>query len=265
MSCNPNVLTIVSPTTTDVRGFSVGSKAVLVTAYGLTDEDTITFKRVNYCSSQANYKSEGCCLIQPTPAEISSAVAYQLGDCSPMLSPNRHSLVIRYSGNYIPVVNNANSPDLTVTVEPINGTEFSDRELGIEPCGFCLDKTWQTTGAERCNQHFVEVEEISNCGNVRWRKTTERCGYHASVPLPITPDDANACGSTFMGYLFHPNETRDPDANVEISDCEGNLWGYAYPNAGDGHTLPIQTCDGSIVGYAVNQSATAPQQVTTEC
>lgn len=260
MSCNPNVVTIVSPTTTDTRGFLVGSKAVLVTAYGLTEEDTVTFKRVNYCSSQANFKSEGCCLIQPTPAEISSAVPYQLGECEPMLSPNRHTLVIRYSGNYIPVVNNQNSPDLTVTVEPINGTEFSDKELGIEPCGFCLDKTWETTGAERCNQHFIEQEEISNCGNVRWTRTTKRCGYYASVPIPITLDEGDCCGSQFMGYLFAPNETRDPDATVEIRDCKGKLWGYAYPTEGDGHTLPIEACGGNIVGYAVNNSAAAPQQ-----
>lgn len=266
MSCNPNVITIVSPSTTDVQGFSVGSRAVLVTAYGLMEEDTLTFKRVNYCSSQSTYKSEGCCLIKPTPAEISSAVDYQLGECKPMLSPNRSSLVIRYSGNYIPVVNNENSPDLTVTVEPINGTEFTDKELGIEPCGFCLDKTWETTGAERCNQHFVEQEEISNCGNIRWVRTTKRCGYYASVPIPIHLDEGDCCGSQFMGYIFHPNETRDPDATVEITTCNEDgsekLWGYAYPTAGDGHTLPIEICSGEIIGYAANNSLTAPQQLT---
>lgn len=265
MSGNPNVITIVSPTTTDVRGFSVGNKAVLVTAYGLIDEDTITFKRVNYCSSQSSYKKDECCLISPDQAEISSAVTYQLGECAPMLSPDRNSLVIRYSGNYIPVLDHASGHDLTVTVEPINGTEFSDRELGVEPCGFCLDKTWETTGAERCNQHFVEQEEISNCGNFRWTRTDKRCGYYASVPLPITLDEGDCCGSQFMGFLFHPNETRDPDATVEIKYCNDDgdeqLLGYAYPTAGDGHTLPIEECGGVVIGYAVNQSATAPQQI----
>ena len=66
-----------------------------------------------------------------------------------------------------------------------------------------------------------------------------------------------------MGYLFHPNETRDPDATVAITDCDGKLWGYAYPTAGDGHTLPIIECGKDTpTGYAVNNSATAPQQVT---
>lgn len=267
MSCNPNVITIVSPSTTDVRAFSVGANAVLVTAYGLTGEDTITFKKVNYCSSQANFKREECCFISPTPAEIASSIDYQLGDCKPTLSPNRSSLIIRYSGNYIPVVNNENSSDLTVTVEPINGTEFSDKELGIEPCGFCVDKTWQTTGAERCNQHFVEVEEISNCGNVQWRRTEKCCGYYASVPLVVDTSDGElggCCGDSQLAYLFHPDETRDPDANVAVEDCEGVIHGYIYPNAGDGHTVPVKTCEGEVIGYAVNNSPTAPQIIGGE-
>lgn len=261
MSCNPNVLTIVSPHTTDVKGFSVGSQAVLVSTNGLNVEDTITFKRVAYCSSQANFDRLGCTLINPTPAEISSAVEYQLGECAPSLTPKRNAIVISQSGHYTPVVNNESTPDLVVTVEPISGSSFTDVEKGIVPCGFCLDKTWQTTGVERCNQHFVEVEELSNCGNLRWRRTEKRCGYYASVPMPISLDKGDCCGSKFMGYLFHPNETRDPDATVEIRDCDNKLWGYAYPTAGDGHTLPIEECGGNIVGYAANNSVTAPQQV----
>ncbi|CAM3861382.1 hypothetical protein [Avibacterium endocarditidis] len=217
MSCNPNVISIISPASIDPKGFSVGSKAVLVSAYGLNALDTITFKRVNYCSNQGNYKSEGCCIIEPTPAEIASAIPYQLGYCTPTLSAKRSTLVIRYTGNYIPVVNNQHSPDLTVTIEPINGTDFSDKELGIVPCG-----------------------------------------YQASVPLPISLDDGDCCGVMFMGYLFHPNETRDPEATVKIYDCE-KFVGYAYPTAGDGHTLPIEECNGTIVGYAVNNSPTAPE------
>ncbi len=261
MSCKSNA--IVSPDTSNVKGFSVGSQAVLVTASGLTGEDTITFKRVSYCSEQSNYSRDGCCLIEPSAAEIATATDYQIGECSPSLTPARGSIVITQSGNYIPVVNNISSPDLTVIVEPISGSVFSDTEKGISPCGYCVDKTWSPTGAERCNQHFVEIEELSNCGNVRWTRTEKRCGYYASVPIPITLDEGDCCGSQFMGYLFHPNETRDPDATVEITDCEGKLWGYAYPTANDGHTLPIETCDGDIVGYAVNNSATAPQQ--THC
>ncbi|MDH2997192.1 hypothetical protein A1D22_05840 [Pasteurellaceae bacterium LFhippo2] len=260
MSCNPNMTQIVSPNTTDVKGFSV-STAVRVTAFGLTGKDIITFKRVDYCSPNPNFKRNGCEFFKPTEAQVSSAVDYQIGECAPSLTPNRNTIIIPYAGNYIPMVDGIDTSDLTVEVEPIDGNCFDDKEKGIAPCGFCIDEVWETTGAERCNQHFVEQEEVSNCDNVRWVRTEKRCGYYASVPLPITLDEGDCCGSQFMGYLFHPSETKDPDATVAITDCEGNIVGYAYPQAGDGHTLPIEECDGTIVGYAVNNSATAPQQV----
>lgn len=259
MACDPTVLTVISPNIVGVNGFAVRS-AVKVTAYGLTNNDTITFQRVHYCRVQPHFEKNGCALINPSERELYSAIEYQIGTCTPSLTPNRNSLIIPYAGNYLPVVK-GNPVDLVVEVEAVEERAFSEQELGIDPCGFCRDETWETTGAERCNQHFVEVEEISNCGTLRWRRTENRCGYHASVPMPITLDEGDCCGSQFMGYLFHPNETKDPDATVEIRDCEGKLWGYAYPNAGDGHTLPIETCGGEIVGYAVNNSMTAPQQV----
>lgn len=260
MSCNPNVLTVIAPDIVDIKGFSV-KNAVKVTAYNLTNEDTVTFQRVHYCSSQPHFDKHSCALISPSKSELSSANEYKIGTCAPSLTPERNSLIIPYAGNYIPVVN-GNPTDLVVEVEPVDLRDFSDKELGVEPCGFCLDKTWETTGVERCNQHFIEIEELSNCGNLRWTRTNKRCGYYASVPIPITLDEGDCCGSVFMGYLFHPDETRDPDATVEIRDCENKLWGYAYPIAGDGHTLPIEICDGLVVGYAVNNSATAPQETT---
>lgn len=264
MSCNPNVMEIVSPSLVENKGFSV-TKAVRVTAYGLSGKDIITFKRVQYCSNQSGYVRDGCCLFTPEIAHITTAVEYQIGECAPSLTPKRNTIVIPYAGSYIPVVNGSDSADLVVEVEPINGTDFDDKEKGISPCGFCIDEVWETTGGERCNQHFIEQEEISNCGNIRWTKTEKRCGYFASVPIPITLDEGACNGSSFMGYLFHPSETRDPDATVEITYCAADgsevLLGYAYPKAGDGHTLPIEECNGKVVGYAVNNSATAPQSL----
>lgn len=261
MSCQPNVFTVVSPKLTEVSGFAV-SKAVRVTAFGLSGNDSVTFKRVQYCSNQPNYVRHGCSLFAPEPAHLSSAVDYQIGECTPSLTATRNTIIIPYAGSYLPMINGTTSADLIVQVEPVDGIYFDDKEKGVDPCRVCLDKTWTTSGNARCNQHFVEQEEVSNCGNVRWTRTAKRCGYEASVPLPITLDEGGCCGSPFMGYLFHPNESRDPDATVEIRDCEGVLHGYAYPQAGDGHTLPIQECTGTIVGYAVNHSATAPQPLT---
>ncbi|WP_439234939.1 hypothetical protein [Lonepinella koalarum] len=267
MSCNPNVLTVISPDMVDTQGFSVQG-AVRVTAYGLTNENIITFQRVHYCSSQPRFERNGCALISPTKGELSSAIEYQIGTCVPSLTPDRNTIIIPYAGNYMPVVHGSQA-DLVVEVEAVSGREFSDVELGIEPCGFCLDKTWETTGAERCNQHFVEVEEISNCGNVRWTRTDKRCGYSASVPIVIDLElgcgDGCHNGDRQIGYLFHPNETRDPDATVPIIDCQGNIHGYAYPNADDGHTVPVAECENGVIGYAVNHSATAPELIKTGC
>lgn len=264
MNCNPNILTVISPDVVEPKGFSV-LKAVRVTAYGLTNDTTITFQRVQYCSEQPHFERNGCALISPTEHELSSAIEYQIGTCTPSLTPERNNLIIPYAGNYMPVIQ-GNPTDLVVEIEPIDKRDFSDKELGIDPCTVNIDKEWNATGAKRCNQYFIEVEEISDLGNIRWQRTDERCGYYASVPIPIELVGGGCCGSLFMGYLFHPNETRDPDATVEITYCNEDgtetLLGYAYPTAGDGHTLPIEECDGTIVGFAVNNSATAPQLLT---
>lgn len=255
MSCNPNVSKIITPEQIDVRGFSV-SGAVRVTAFGLTDSDTVTFQRVQYCSEQPNFQRLGCSLFSPSDMQIGSAVDYQIGECRPSLTAKRNTLIIPYGGSYIPVKNGTGSADLVVEVEPIDGTQFDDKEKGIEPCGLaCKDDEWSTTGNQRCNQHFVEQEEISNCGNTRWVRTTKRCGYSASIPLTVDLDD----GDCVTAYLFHPNETRDPDATVAIYACN-ELVGYVYPNAGDGHTVLLEDCEGNIEGWAVNNSDTAPRQ-----
>lgn len=259
MSCDPKILTVISPEIVGINGFSVQS-AVRVTAYGLTNEQTVTFRRVHYCSSQPRFERNSCALISPSKRELSSAIDYQIGTCSPSLTPDRNSLIIPYAGNYIPVVNE-NPVDLVVEIEPVISREFSPQELGIDPCGFCADKTWETTGAERCNQHFVEQEEISNCGNLRWVRTEKRCGYYASVPIIL--DGESGPSPCLVAYMFHPEETRDPDATVPVISCEGEVYGYIYPNAGDGHTVPVEECENGVIGYAVNNSATAPQ--ITEC
>lgn len=182
-------------------------------------------------------------------------IPLEQGDVFRRLNADRNTIIIPYSGSYIPEIN-GDVTDLVIQVEPITGTNFDDKEKGIDPCGLaCKDDEWSTTGNQRCNQHFVEQEEISNCGNTRWVRTTKRCGYSASIPLTVDLDD----GDCVTAYLFHPNETRDPDATVAIYACDV-LVGYAYPTAGDGHTVPLEDCEGNIEGWAVNNSDTAPQR-----
>ena len=120
---------------------------------------------------------------------------------------------------------------------------------------------WVETGKSRCKDHVIEVEEVNQCGLTRWTKTKEICGYHATVPMPIDLG-CGGCGDNYLGYIFHPEEERHPDATVEITDCDGKLYGYAYANAGEGHTLVIEECDGTVIGYCANQSPTAPQVLT---
>ena len=58
--------------------------------------------------------------------------------------------------------------------------------------------------------------------------------------------------------MFHPDEERDPAATVAVEDCEGIVWGYIYPTAANGRTLPIGACGEPPICYATNQSSTAP-------
>lgn len=227
MSCNPNVITVVDPNKTDVKGFSV-PKAVRVTAFGLTGKDTVTFKRVQYCSLQASYSRTGCCLFTPETAQISSAVDYQIGECPPSLTPKRNTIIIPYAGSYIPIVNGDESADLVVQVEPVEGTQFDDKEKGIDPCG--------------CSCHDDPTE-----------------------PLPMLED--SVCGGpqfVKMAWMFSPYDNKDPAATVEVKGCDNEVVGYIYPEAGPGHTIPVRSCteDGSVViGFAVNNSNAAAQMV----
>lgn len=225
MSCSPHIQKIISPEQIDVRGFMV-TKAVRVTAFGLSGTDTVTFQRVQYCSEQPGFERKGCSLFEPEPAHIASAVDYQIGECLPSLTPRRNTLIIPYAGSYVPVRHGNASADLVVEVEPVEGVQFDDKEKGIVPCGFIIDEPPPPT-------------------------------YSASVPLVMGLNGADC--PAFIGYLFHPNEQRDPQATVAIADCNGTVYGYAYPTAGEGHTFPIMECGNQVVGYAVNRSETAPQ------
>ena len=117
--------------------------------------------------------------------------------------------------------------------------------------------SWVETGKSKCESHVTVIEEVNNCGTTRWTTTTEVCGYSPSVPFVIEVFDG-CCGSNQVGYMYHPDEDRDPSATVAVEDCDGVVWGYIYPTVATGRTLPVGGCGETPIGYAVNQSTTAP-------
>ena len=117
--------------------------------------------------------------------------------------------------------------------------------------------TWTDTGETRCKNHVIENKEVNDCGDTRWTVTTEVCGYSPSVPIVIEVFDG-CCGGNQVGYMYHPDEPRDPAATVAVEDCDGVVWGYIYPTVATGRTLPVGGCGEVPIGYAVNQSTTAP-------
>ena len=109
--------------------------------------------------------------------------------------------------------------------------------------------TWIDSGITRCHNHYVETQQVNDCGTIRWTATTEYCNFEASFNLP--------CG----GLAFRPTDVRDPEANVEVRDCDNVLLGYIYPTPRNGARTEITTeCEGlgccgsgpAVLGYAVD-------------
>lgn len=122
-----------------------------------------------------------------------------------------------------------------------------------------VEALWIDTGLERCFEHKVERKQRNQLGVPRWFTTEKTCGYYyeATIEMP--------CDS----FIYGPNDNRDPEATVELLDCDGEVIGYAYPTPREGAGVPIEagcaltgealyTCEGcdfgqtEILGYAVN-------------
>lgn len=290
--------TIIQPNQPDVLVFENGGGAVKITAFGLVGNDCLKFKRVVQDAQRKTFESGGCAVYAPTPSEIALSAPYQVGDCEPTIHAQRNTIFIVESGRFLPVLSgNESVGSLLLQVESVPVRAFSEVELGISPCGCpasCIEDAWEWTGGERCNDEHIEREYTSNCGNtewrahrsvewwetgvtrcrdyrvenqeqsecgkVRWQKTETVCGVSPSLPLVMV----DACCNQLTGYIFSPHEMRDPAATVEITECGGEdgvtrIVGYAYPDAGQGHFLPIMDCDGVVYAYAAHQSQTAVQ------
>ncbi|AEP36219.1 hypothetical protein [Taylorella asinigenitalis] len=105
---------------------------------------------------------------------------------------------------------------------------------------------WTDTGDTRCNNHKIEKEQADQLGALRWYVTEETCGYDASYPLPDG------------GYGYVEGDEIDPEASVEMNDCDGVFLFRLYPTPRKGATVKVLACDGEVLGYARNRSDTAP-------
>lgn len=118
------------------------------------------------------------------------------------------------------------------------------------------EQEWVDTGVTRCKDHLVQLQQVNQCNRIRWIDTEETCGYLATFPLP--------CG----GSAFRPTDLIDPEATVEIADCDGEPLAYAYPEPRPGATTPIMAgcdgCGGELLGYAVDTPSSGSCQETTE-
>jgi len=68
-------------------------------------------------------------------------------------------------------------------------------------------------------------------------------------PKPMAPSFRFPC----EGYGFYPNDpNRDPRATEEITDCDGRILAYIYPEAYSFANTPIVDCLGRTLGFAYN-------------
>lgn len=90
-----------------------------------------------------------------------------------------------------------------------------------------------------CGEEVRLLEENSTtCG---WAPPANRANFEIR--------DAH---NRLIGMGFGVNDTRDPNATVEIRSASDTLLCYIYPQSGEGYDAAILNQDGSFIGFAVN-------------
>lgn len=202
---------------------------IQITAYGLQKGDCVTFLKIRYTADRDKWERNGCSLISPSELKIDRAEEYKIGACVPSLSKCRNSIVINKPGIYQPNMKGVKTTDVTIEAEQISPACCPGPvELGIEPCG--------------CACHGEPTE-----------------------PLPMMED--SVCGGPSfvkMAWMYSPYDDRDQEANVEVTNCDGDIVGYIYPEPGPGHTVPVKLCTDEglkVIGFAVNKSDAAADMI----
>lgn len=81
------------------------------------------------------------------------------------------------------------------------------------------------------------------------------CEFHATLSIVTERDE---CGGNFSRVIwgFHPDDLRDPKADVRLEDCKGGVLGYIYSERAGLHTEPVYAYDeqgtrGELLGYGL--------------
>lgn len=89
----------------------------------------------------------------------------------------------------------------------------------------------------------IKVEAQITDSRGEMANTCSRALPCASMPL--------SCDDPSAGYGYHVSE-KDVLATVEMPDCSGGDSIWIYPEAGFGHTIRVEDCEGETIGYANN-------------
>ena len=243
---------IIVPNQPEIKVF-YASGAVKVTAFGLIGDDCISFKLVRETSDSPRFTRSGCFASTPTSNEVEHAADYMIGNCKPTMYEGRNTIIIPRAGSYLPVINGADSDGgLTVQVELVEDSEFSDREIGIDPCGCpCKSTAWVWSGSEQCRDGNVWREEESNCGNLRW-VLNRAAGWTDSGETRCNGNNfesklVSECGGTEWRVLrsvswVATGETRCENHAVEakeLNDCGVARWVSTGVSCGYSPSVPL--------------------------
>lgn len=73
--------------------------------------------------------------------------------------------------------------------------------------------------------------------------------YQASVHLTLGTAE---CGiAQRVAVAYHPEDVRDPEATTALTDSDGDIIAYLYPDSSELHNVPVKTKAGAVIGYGM--------------
>lgn len=138
------------------------------------------------------------------------------------------------------------SPDELDAVRKALGISDKDEDTVVNEAVFDKDKS-----ELKITMSNGETVTADFCG---WQPK-QPCEYFATLQIVTERDE---CSGVFTRTVwgFHPDDLRDPAADVRVEDCKGNVVGYVYSTSEGLHTAPIYATkeDGSrgeVLGYGL--------------